>query len=110
MEIEKLKSEVEALEAKKEADGGKDPNNCEGMLGYENEGPGDGVKGSYYDNEDFMGEPATEKVDNLVDFMWENEEPAPGISQDNFSIKWSAWLRVPVNGKYNFYTESDDGN
>lgn len=44
VEIEKLKTEVEGLEAKKEADGGKDPNNCDGMLGYENEGPGDGVK------------------------------------------------------------------
>jgi len=25
------------------------------MLGYENEGPGDGVIGMYYDNEDFIG-------------------------------------------------------
>lgn len=79
-EIQVLKAEVEALVAKKEAEGGKDPNNCEGMLGYENEGPGDGLTGLYFDNEDFMGEPASEKIDNQVDFSWENEEPAPGIN------------------------------
>ncbi len=110
VEIAGLKTELETLEAKKEADGGKDSNNCEGMLGYENEGPGNGVTALYFDNEDFMGEAAVTQVDNQVDFQWENEEPAPGVNQDNFSIKWSAWLRVPVNGKYNFYTESDDGN
>jgi hypothetical protein len=110
VEITELKTELEGLEAKKEADGGKDENNCEGMLGYENEGPGDGVVAAYYDNEDFMGDAEVNQVDNQVDFQWENEEPAPGVNQDNFSIKWSAWLRVPVNAKYNFYTESDDGN
>lgn len=34
------------------------------MLGYENEGPGDGVIGMYYDNEDFIGQPAVERVEN----------------------------------------------
>ncbi len=80
------------------------------MLGYENEAPGDGITGSYYDNEDFIGEPDIEKTDNNINQSWDNEEPAENINQDNFSIKWTGWLRVPVTGKYNFYTESDDGN
>lgn len=29
------------------------PENCEGILGYEEEPSGDGVNGFYYDNEDF---------------------------------------------------------
>ena len=88
IEIATLKSELEALQAKKDAEGGKDPNNCEGMLGYENEGPGDGVLATYYDNEDFIGKSSLERVENQVDFSWDNEEPAPGINQDNFSIKY----------------------
>ena len=80
------------------------------MLGYENESPGDGITGQYFDNEDFIGEPEIEKTDNNINQSWDNEEPAENINQDNFSIRWSGWLRVPVTGKYNFYTESDDGN
>lgn len=105
-----LKKEVEELVAKKEAEGGKDPNNCDGMLGYENEAPGDGVTAMYFDNEDFIGDPAFDRVDSAVDFQWDNEEPAPGINPDNFSVKWTTWLRVPISGKYNFFSESDDGN
>ena len=33
------------------------------MLGYENEAPGDGVTGLYYDNEDFMGDHGHDRVD-----------------------------------------------
>jgi len=33
------------------------PENCEGILGYEDVSPGDGVEGFYYDNEDFAGSP-----------------------------------------------------
>lgn len=38
--------------------------NCDGMLGYENEGPGDGIKSEYYDNEDFMGDPKVKKTES----------------------------------------------
>lgn len=110
VDIKALKAEVDKLEAKKEAIGDKDPYNCDGMLGYENESPGDGINAFYYDNEDFIGEPKVVKKDNQVDFSWDNEEPTEGINQDNFSIKWKFWLRVPVKGKYNFYSESDDGH
>jgi hypothetical protein len=33
------------------------PENCEGVLGYEEEPYGDGLKGFYFDNEDFIGSP-----------------------------------------------------
>jgi len=80
------------------------------MLGYENEGPGDGIKSEYYDNEDFMGDSKVNKMESQVDFKWDNEEPSSGINQDNFSIKYKFWVRSPVKGKYTFYTESDDGH
>ena len=87
----------------------KNPNNCNGLLGYEAEGSGDGLIGKYYNNEDFIGK-FFERRDEIVDFLWENECPAPTINEENFSIKWSTWLRVPATGKYTFYSDSDDGN
>lgn len=87
----------------------KNPCNCDGMLGYEAEGAGDGLLGSYFNNEDFLGK-TVDRTDEDVNFIWENECPAPTINEENFSVKWATWLRVPTTGKYTFYTESDDGN
>lgn len=87
----------------------KNPSNCDGMLGYEAESPGDGLLGKYYNNEDFLGK-TVDRTDEEINFSWENECPAPSISEENFSIKWSTWLRIPTTGKYTFFTESDDGN
>lgn len=33
----------------------------------------------------------------------------PDIFPDNFSIRWTTFLKVPVSGKYSFKTASDDG-
>lgn len=45
------------------------PENCEGVLGYEEPAVGDGVLSEYFDNEDFMGVPLkTEDLD--INFDW----------------------------------------
>jgi len=49
-----LETEIEELEKVASNDR---PENCEGLLGYEEEASGDGLMGYYYDNEDFQGEP-----------------------------------------------------
>ena len=49
-EIEKLKMDIAELEKINIEDS---PNNCEGMLRYEQENDGDGVLGEYWNNEDF---------------------------------------------------------
>lgn len=48
---------------------GENDKECEGMLGYEKDQPGDGLKGEYYNNEDFLGNPLI-KEDMGVDFDW----------------------------------------
>ena len=109
-QIQALENELGPLrELYNNGDLNKNPANCDGMLGYEAESTGDGLLGKYYNNEDFLGK-TTERTDELVDYSWENECPAPGVNEENFSIKWSTWLRIPTTGKYTFYTESDDGN
>lgn len=73
--------------------------NCEGMLGYTKDTPGDGMLGEYYNNEDFLGNPV-EKEDIGVDFDWSGKAPMDNIPGDNFSIRWTTFLKVPVAGKY----------
>jgi len=48
--------EIELEELRKAATDDR-PENCEGILGYEEDAMGDGLRGFYYDNEDFIGAP-----------------------------------------------------
>ena len=67
------------------------------------------MNGEYYNNEDFVGQ-AVKRKDEDVNMDWDTESPAPGINYENFSIRWTSFLRAPVKGKYKFFTQSDDGN
>jgi hypothetical protein len=54
IELQKLLDQINELKIKI-ADMGPDPTDCQGMLGYESEGAGDGIEGFYFDNENFEG-------------------------------------------------------
>lgn len=54
--------------------------------------------------------PNVVKVDKQVAFET-TEEKWPGTEYtDHFYIRWTGVLRVPKDGKYTLYTESDDGS
>jgi beta-glucosidase len=59
-----------------------------------------GLKGEYYSNRDFAGEPFATRVDNTVDFNWWDEAPIAGMPADSFSIRWTGALTPPVSGHY----------
>lgn len=109
LSINAVEAELASLKEIAENSQTKNVNNCQGMLGYEAEGTGDGVLAKYFDNEDFLGK-TVDKVERKIDFLWEHESPADGVNDENFSVKLSTWLRIPTSGKYRFFTESDDGN
>ena len=44
-----------------------------------------------------------------VDFDWNGQSPMEGIYPDNFSIRWTTFLKIPITGKYQFKVFSDDG-
>lgn len=81
---------------------------CEGMLLYEEEKDGDGIKGRYFDNEAWLGN-FVERKDNTIDFNWRGSAPKSGINPNNFSIKWSGYIHAPYTGKYTFAIECDNG-
>ena len=53
--------------------------------------------------------PALTRTDSLVDFDWGNGSPGEGVPADGFSVRWTGSVRLPQDGKYTFYTVSDDG-
>lgn len=100
-----MEKEIEELRKLNQDD---NPANCEGLLGYEEEREGNGLSGEYFNNENFIGSPSV-NIDPEVNFDWSGQQPLNGINPDNFSIKWTTYLKVPINSNYIFRTESDDG-
>jgi RHS repeat-associated protein len=69
-----------------------------------------GLQAAYYENENLAGRPKVLQNDSNVDFNWGTGAPAPlpGRS-DNFSVRWSGYLKVASEGDYTFATYADDG-
>jgi len=53
--------------------------------------------------------PALIRTDSRIDFAWGDGSPGQGVPADGFSVRWSGSIRLPRDGKYTFYTVSDDG-
>ena len=80
--------------------------------------PGGGILGEYanYDGgvpippESPFSNVALIRVDPGIDFQWGNNSPEPGvINEDNFAVRWTGELEVPLTGRYSFKTTTDDG-
>jgi hypothetical protein len=75
---------------------------------------GTGLLGSYFDGTQLEnGTPGCLdliRVDKVIDFDWPaGTNPGPNMDHDNFSVRWTGELLVPVAGSYAFTTRTDDG-
>lgn len=52
--------------------------------------------------------PALSRIDPKLDFKWA-ASPGQGVPAEGFSVRWTGSVRLPRDGKYTFYTVSDDG-
>lgn len=59
-----------------------------------------GLKAEYFDNASFLGKPVYTGVDRMIDFVWWNKNPQPGVDNDAFSVRWSGFLVPKVSGTY----------
>lgn len=50
-----------------------------------------------------------ERIEQQVANYWDSSAPAPGVPADQFSIRWTGYVRVLYPGDYTFWTNSDDG-
>lgn len=54
--------------------------------------------------------PSVERVDKEINFA-STQEAFPGTKLvDNFCVNWTGVIRIPMDGNYTFYLESDDGS
>lgn len=69
-----------------------------------------GFHAEYFKNTDLRGEPALVRTDSSIDIQGESDNPpAPGISGERFSTRWTANLSVPASGPYVLAFTGDDG-
>ncbi len=66
-------------------------------------------RGEYYDNASLLGEPVLIREDENLDFNWILDSPAPGIPNDNFSVRWTGIFDFIESGDYHFFATVDDG-
>ncbi len=67
-----------------------------------------GLRGAYYNGTSF-NTLAVQRIDSTINFNWTTNAPRPGVSADNFSVRWTGFVQPKVSGNYTFYTTTDDG-
>jgi len=72
-------------------------------------GDGTGLNGQYFDNLDLSGEPTFVRIDPIIDFFWDQESPAPGITPGHFSARWTGQLEPRTTGPYTFEVDTAGG-
>ena len=64
--------------------------------------------GCYYNNITLSGIPSLVRVDNLINFNWGTDSPAPAVTPLNFSVRWQGYFTFQA-GEYTFNTIASDG-
>ena len=67
------------------------------------------LRGEYFSNKNLEGAPALVRSDPQIQGDWNTDAPAPGIPRENFSVRWTGKLTVPVTGRYALSFTADDG-
>ncbi|MBW2421246.1 MAG: PQQ-dependent sugar dehydrogenase [Deltaproteobacteria bacterium] len=68
-----------------------------------------GVQGEYYDNISLNEPSDLVRVDTEIDFDWGSGSPGPGISNNDFSVRWAGAIVPLYSESYTFYISIDDG-
>ncbi len=68
-----------------------------------------GMMGEYFDNMNLSGEPVVIRIDSAVDFSYGTKSPAPGVPEDQFSVRWTGTL-IPPKPIHHIGTSCDDGS
>lgn len=58
-----------------------------------------GLEASYFNNVKFEGKPVMKRIDDNIDFSWQNDMISKELD-DNFSVRWEGVLVPPTDGEY----------
>ncbi len=65
--------------------------------------PGEGLTARFWNAQsNFDGDPIVTRVDKSINFWWGNGSPDSAVDDDNFSARWSGFIRPRVSGAYVF--------
>jgi beta-glucosidase len=67
-----------------------------------------GMTGEYFDNMYLAGEPVLTRIDSIINFSW-GWSPAPGVPENQFSVRWTGKIIPPETRIYSLGTRTDDG-
>ncbi len=70
--------------------------------------PGTGLYGEYFATKS-LTQRKLARTDPAINFAWGSDSPAAGIGANNFSVRWTGWIRPKATGSITFSTRSDDG-
>lgn len=68
-----------------------------------------GITAQYFNNTDFSGAPLLARVDENIGFEWSDGTPDEKLGRDNFSVRWTGFLKVPVGGEKRLGLYADGG-
>lgn len=68
-----------------------------------------GLLGEYFSNKNLDGSPSRTRIDKTVNFSWEWDSPFENFPSDNFSVRWSGYLKVDKTDFYTIDVSTDDG-
>jgi beta-glucosidase len=62
----------------------------------------------YFNNMNLAGKPVFTRIDSIINFSW-GWSPAPGVSENQFSVRWTGKIIPPETRIYRLGTRTDDG-
>lgn len=68
-----------------------------------------GLKGEYFADKHFGGEPVLVRTDTKIGFDWKDAAPAAGLPADGFSIRWTGVFVPKSDCTVDFSMRGDDG-
>ena len=68
-----------------------------------------GLKAEYFNNNKLEGKPIIEKIDPVIDFIWQGSPYPEKLIKGNFSVRWSGILVPEKTGNYRVKIGSSDG-
>ena len=68
-----------------------------------------GLCGSYFKSKTFRdADHVLDRIDERIDFNWDNQAPAANVPRVNFCARWAGWIKIEKPGHYTFTTVVDD--
>jgi hypothetical protein len=67
-----------------------------------------GLMGSYFNNDDFIGR-VFQRVDPVVNFNFGKIPPDSRMQNTTYTIRWKGFVMAEYSATYIFHTETDDG-